>query len=61
MVTLSEAGIAYLENGQLQISHAHSNDVVDVTAITSKYNNGLLHVEIPFKVTKPTLIDVTIQ
>ena len=31
MVTLSEAGIAYLENGQLQISHAHSHDVVDVT------------------------------
>ena len=31
MVTLSEEGIVYLENGNLQISHAHSHDVVDVT------------------------------
>ena len=37
------------------------NELVDVSNITSKYNNGLLNVELPFKVAKPTSIDVTIQ
>jgi len=37
------------------------NELVDITKITSKYNNGLLQVDLPFKIAKPTSIDVTVQ
>jgi HSP20 family molecular chaperone IbpA len=37
------------------------NELVDVANISSKYNNGLLHIELPFKVAKPVSIDVAIQ